>query len=194
MPLAATNNSMKQNGSIKFWSIIFIESWVFMSQRVYKSMSQRVSAVTQTHKMKANPNPKLLLYWLWVSLAHDSLTHKTSVPIFILFWILGKYLDNNFNAIQNFKNVHNNTVVKYKFKKRTNKTLLFSFQWQTLEQEVPKQLKQPLILSLSSIENSEGTLWKFNILSSFSHVNTRCWCVCSFCDRIIHTYASTINF
>ena len=33
-----------------------------MSQRVYKSMSQRVSAVTQTHKMKPNPNPKLLLY------------------------------------------------------------------------------------------------------------------------------------
>ena len=39
---------------------------VFMSQRVWvnESMSQRVSAVTQTHLMKANPNRnlKLLLY------------------------------------------------------------------------------------------------------------------------------------
>ena len=67
-------------------------------------------------------------------------THKTLVPIFIMFWILGKFLDNNFKPTQNLKNIQDNTVVKYKFKKRTNKTLLFSFQWQTLEHEVPKQL------------------------------------------------------
>ena len=34
-----------------------------MSQSLWV-MSLRVSAVTQTHKMKVNPNPKLLLYWL----------------------------------------------------------------------------------------------------------------------------------
>ena len=39
-------------------TVVYEESWVFMSQRVYESMghesmSQWVSAVTQTHKMKA---------------------------------------------------------------------------------------------------------------------------------------------
>ena len=69
-----------------------------MSQRVYESMSHesmRVSAVTQTHKMKANPNPKLLLYS--VSLAHDSLTHLThktisfSVNCCVWFWLRGHH-------------------------------------------------------------------------------------------------------
>jgi len=121
MPLAVSNNSLKQNGSIKFWSIIFIESWVLMSEWV-NELVQLPKPIKWKLTLTLNycyidcESHWLMTHW----------THKTSVPIFIMFWILGKYLDNHFNPIQNFKNIHDNTVVKYKFKKRTNKTVLFS--------------------------------------------------------------------
>ena len=87
--VSCDSNRHSQDSSSQM--IIFTQGILLLGSNrvlsIYESMShewmsQRVS--TQTHKIKANPNPdpKLSLYWPWVSLAHDSLTHWS------LIWLI----------------------------------------------------------------------------------------------------------